>query len=349
MKAIYRICIKISTLFAATTGLIAGETASFSQPYLDRWMYGANASPGTRGMASIFANPGDWSRLGQFMVGFDLSEKIPIGQGAASYQISSIKLTLVTSGQPPFTYDSTYDTVASYLGNDNDPGKPIEIHGVGYLEGYTGEDFLNRRTPISGADGRTAFPLSWDPQGVARDVSRNVAEGFESNPWAVGRVLGIEDGEMVTEEKNVEFSLELTDERVIQYLQSSFDQGKLYLMVSSLQDALQQGGTFVNFFTSDSQEEFFFGGYSPRLEVEYSIVEITNVPAPVINSIEMNGEQLNLSWKQHGGFRYILESSDDCKAWTPVSEFVATADAPLNHTIQASERFRFYRLRRESE
>ena len=105
----------------------------------------------------------------------------------------------------------------------------------------------------------------------------------------------------------------------------------------------------MNFFTSDSQEELFFGGYSPRLEVEYSIVEITNVPAPVINSIEMNGEQLNLSWKQYGGFRYILESSDDCKAWTPVSEFVATADAPLNHTIQASERFRFYRLRRESE
>jgi len=349
MKAIYRIWISICTLFATTAGLIAGETASFSQPYLDRWMYGANASPGTRGMASIFANPGDWSRLGQFMVGFDLSEKIPTGQGAGSYQISSIKLILVTSGGPPFAYDSTYDTVASYLGNDSDPGKPIVVHGVGYLEGYTGEDFLNRRTPISGADGRTAFPLSWDEQGVARDVSRNVAEGFESEPWAIGKVLGVEEGEIVNEEKDVEFSLELTDQKVTQYLQSSLDQGKLYLMVSSLQDALQQGGTFVNFFTSDSQEELFFGGYSPRLAVEYSIVEITDVPAPVINSIERDAGQLNLSWQQHGGFRYVLESSDDCKEWAPVSEFVATEDGPLNHTIQNSERFGFYRLRRQSE
>lgn len=349
MKSLYRVTITISSLLAAFLSSFAAETASFEQPYLDRWMYGANASPGTRGMASVFANPGDWSRLGQFMVGFDLGEKIPTGQGAASYQISSIKLTLVTSGGPPFPYDSTYDTVASYLGNDSDPGKPIVVHGVGYLEGYTGEDFLNRRTPISGADGRTAFPLSWDEQGDARDVSRNVAEGFESEPWAIGKVLGVEEGEIVNEEKDVEFSLELTDQKVIEYLQSSFDQGKLYLMVSSLQDALQQGGTFVNFFTSDSQEEFFFGGYSPRLDVEYSIVEITDVPAPLISSIEMNAGQLNLSWQQHGGFRYFLESSDDCKVWTSVSEFVATEDGPLSHAIQTNERFRFYRLRRQSE
>jgi len=314
---------------------------------MDRWMYGANASPGSRGMASVFADPGDWSRLGQFMVGFDLAEKIPKGKGMASYQISSIKLTLVTAGQPPFTYDATYDTVASYLGNDSDAGRPIEVHGVGYLEGYSGEDFLERRTPISSPDGRTAYPLSWDAEGTGRDVSQNVAGEFESRPWATGRVLGAEDGELVSEEKDVEFALELTDQRVIEYLQSAFNKGKLYLMISSLQDALQQGGTFVNFFTSDSQEEFFFGGYSPGLEVEYSIIEIPQVPAPEINSIEMNDGQLSLSWQQYGGFRYFLESSADCKSWTQLSEFVATEDELFSHALQVSQLYRFYRIRRQ--
>ncbi|MCH2061925.1 MAG: hypothetical protein MK183_14985 [Verrucomicrobiales bacterium] len=347
MKGIYRTSAITFTLFSATFSLFAGETASFPQPYLDRWMYAANASPGSRGMASVFANPGDWSRLGQFMVGFDLGEKIPTGKGATSYRISSMKLTLVTAGQPPFTHDSTYDTVASYLGNDGDAGKPIELHGVGYLEGYSGEDFLNRRTPISGADGRTAYPLSWDEEGKSRDVSQNVASGFESRPWAVGRVLGVEDGEVVNEEKDVEFTLQLTDQKVMEYLQSSFDQGKIYLMISSLQDALQQGGTFVNFFTSDSQEEFFFGGYSPKLEVEYTIVDVPQVPAPVIHSIGMNGGQLSISWQQHRGFKYLLESSVDCKSWSRLSEFVATEDRLFSHVLQAPQGFRFYRIRRE--
>ncbi len=327
----------------------AEQTAMFDQPYLDRWMYGANATPGTRGMASVFADPEDWSRLGQFMLGFDLAEKIPTGRGQGSYEITSIKVTLVTSGQPGFTYDSTYDRVSSYLGADGDAGRPIEMHGVGYADDYTGEDFLNRRTPINGPNGRTAYPLSWDGNDTAIDASRNVAGGFESSPWAIGRVIGGSEGQLVSDERNVEFALVLTDERILEYLQASLDVGKLYLMVSSLQPALQQGGTFVNFFTSDSQEEFFFGGYSPRLEIQYAINDLPQVAAPEIKSIKMNDGQLTMSWQQHEGFRYFLESSSDCRTWTAIEEFLATEGGLFSHELQVSQQHRFYRLRRRSE
>ena len=336
----------VALTFADAIGR-AGQRASFQQPHLDRWMYGANANPGSRGMASVFANSEDWSRLGQFMVGFDLAEKIPVGRGPASYKISSIKLTLITSGQPPFIYDATYDPVSSYLGNDLDAGRPIEVHGVGFLDNYKGEDFLNRRTPISGPDGRTAFPLSWDADGANLDISENVAGGFESRPWATGRIIGNEEGRLVTDESNMEFSLELTDSRVVEYLQASMNGGKLYLMVSSLQAALQQGGTFVNFFTSDSQEEFFFGGYSPSLNVEYEIVTLPQVPAPEIKSIGMQEGRLTMSWHQHKGFTYFLESSPDCSTWTPIAEFVATEDGLLSHVLQVPQRHHFYRLSRQ--
>ena len=76
-------------------------------------------------MASVFANSSDWTRMGQFVIGFQTSEFIPPEKGAENYSIDSIKLTLITPGEPSFQYDSTYDLFETYTGEDSDEGRPI--------------------------------------------------------------------------------------------------------------------------------------------------------------------------------------------------------------------------------
>ena len=87
-------------------------------------------------MASVFANSSNWTRMGQFVIGFQTSEFIPTEKGAENYSIDSIRLTLITPGEPSFQYDPTYDLFETYNGEDSDPGRPIELHGAGSVS-YT--------------------------------------------------------------------------------------------------------------------------------------------------------------------------------------------------------------------
>ncbi len=335
-----RLAAAATLLFAAAAG---ADTVHFDEPSLDRWMYSANSTPGTRGQASVFADPADWNRLAQFMVGFDTSTQIPAGEGAGRYQITSATLTLVTPGQPNFTFDASYDSASSYTGLDPDPGRPLELHGVGYRNDHTGADFLLANTPLSGEGGRNAFPLSWDGQGEERDVSANVAGGFESTPWSVGQVVGVTDGEDVAEERDVRFELDLSDPRVAAYLQAALDRGQLYLMVSSLQPAVQQGGTFVNFFTRDSQEHFFFGGYAPTLEIDYAT---SAQPAFQIDTVGLAGDTVTFGWRQQAGATYIVESKADGGAWTEERREAATADGEASFSATGLAGAKLFRVRR---
>ena len=264
--------------------------------------------------------------MGQFVIGFQTSEFIPKEKGADNYKVESIKLTLITPGEPSFQYDPTYDLFETYINEDLDPGRPIELHGAGFRNDYSGEDFLSRNTPAFSGGLRTVFPLSWDVEGAELDVSGNVSMEVESRPWAVGRIAGPEEGAYVNEEKEMIFELDLSDINVNQYVRDELDAGSLHFVLSSLHTANHQGG-FVNFFTKDSPEEEFFGGYAPRLEINYSLIEepVVATDEVKINSIQAHDGTITISWNQFQGSLYTIQTSVNGRYWVDVHN--QTADS----------------------
>ena len=325
-----------------------GENIEFKEPYLDRWTYPNNATPGSRGMASVFANSSDWTRMGQFVIGFQTSEFIPPEKGAENYSIDSIKLTLITPGEPSFQYDSTYDLFETYTGQDSDEGRPIELHGAGFRNDYIGEDFLSRNTPSFSGGLRTVFPLSWDLEGNDLDVSGNVGLKVESRPWSIGKMAGPEEGAYVNEEIEMIFDIDLSDPNVNQYIQEELDSGSLHFVVSSLHTANHQGG-FVNFFTKDSPEEEFFGGYAPRLEINYSLIEEPFVATGEvkINSVQARDGRITLEWNQSKGSRYTIQTSENGMDWIDVHN--QTADSYSNGLISLpiDEKKKLFRVKKK--
>jgi len=326
------------------SNLIA-EDVEFKEPYLDRWTYPNNSTPGSRGMASVFANSSNWDRMGQFVVGFQTSELIPIEKGVNNYKIDSIKVTLVTPGEPSFQYDPSYDLFETYLNEDSDPGRPIELHGAGYRNDYIGEDFLSRDTPSFSGGLRTVYPLSWDDDGNELDVSGNVPLGVESKPWAIGKIAGPEEGAYVNEEKDVIFEIDLSDPNVNQYVQSELNAGSLHFVFSSLHTANHQGG-FVNFFTSDSPEHAFFGGYSPRMEIKYTIEPSEPQVAEnfAINSIQIRDNEITLTWNQLQGSEYVLQSSSDGNEWIDVHSQTANSDNEYSISLPKEKKSKLYKV-----
>ena len=326
------------------SNLIA-EDVEFKEPYLDRWTYPNNSTPGSRGMASVFANSSNWDRMGQFVVGFQTSEFIPIEKGVNQYKVESITVTLVTPGEPSFQYDSTYDLFETYLNEDSDPGRPIELHGAGYRNDYTGEDFLSRNTPSFSGGLRTVYPLSWDDDGNELDVSGNVPLGVESKPWAIGKIAGPEEGAYVNEEKDVIFEIDLSDPNVNRYVQNELNAGSLHFVLSSLHTANHQGG-FVNFFTSDSPEHAFFGGYSPRMEIKYTIEpsEPQVLENFAINSIQIRDNEITLTWNQLQGSEYVLQSSSDGNEWIDVHSQTANSDNQYSISLPKEQKSKLYKV-----
>ena len=314
------------TIFAIIRSELIGENIEFKEPYLDRWTYPNNSTPGSRGMASVFANSSDWTRMGQFVIGFQTAEFIPKEKGAENYSIDSIRLSLITPGEPSFQYDPTYDLFETYTSEDTDPGRPIELHGAGFRNDYSGEDFLSRNTPSFSGGLRTVFPLSWDLEGNDLDVSGNVGLKVESRPWAIGKIAAAEEGAFVDKEMEMIFDVDLSDPNVNRYIQEELDSGSLHFVLSSLHTADHQGG-FVNFFTKDSPEEQFFGGYAPRLEINYSLIdEPPAVTGEVkINSIQAHDGSITISWNRFKGSIYNIQTSFNGKDWVDVHS--QTADS----------------------
>ena len=314
------------TIFAIFRSELIGENIEFKEPYLDRWTYPNNSTPGSRGMASVFANSSDWTRMGQFVIGFQTAEFIPKEKGAENYSIDSIRLSLITPGEPSFQYDPTYDLFETYTSEDSDPGRPIELHGAGFRNDYSGEDFLSRNTPSFSGGLRTVFPLSWDLEGNDLDVSGNVGLKVESRPWAIGKIAAAEEGAFVDKEMEMIFDVDLSDPNVNRYIQRELDSGTLHFVLSSLHTANHQGG-FVNFFTRDSPEEQFFGGYAPRLEINYSLIDEPPVVTGEvkINSIQAHDGSITISWNQFKGSIYNIQTSFNGKDWVDVQS--QTADS----------------------
>ena len=248
-----------------------------AQPTLDRWMYPFNFQPGGRPVAPTYGSfdPRFDTRDAEFLLGWDTAGVLATNAGPARYLIRRVRVTLTSVAPPtgsgilPFVYDPTYDSYVTYFATnepgyvaDSDLGRPIELYGVGFRNGFTtatfAEDsFFGVLGPIAGETisigTRNAYAMNFDTNGLPIDIANHVGQRnagwtnapFEVRPWAVGTTTNVVPGGEMPDGGTMTFDVALDDPLVVGYLQRALDEGRLRLMVSSLSPAGQStpGGT----------------------------------------------------------------------------------------------------------
>ena len=118
--------------------------ANWDEPAIDRWLHQKMSTPGRKTELSLFTNfePGAGfhpSRNGVLLMGFDVSDQIP-RVTASRYQPHRVTVTAThidVDDGPFIVYDPTMDMLAEIHDGSDDPGKPIELFGIGYDNDYT--------------------------------------------------------------------------------------------------------------------------------------------------------------------------------------------------------------------
>lgn len=251
-------------------GLAREFALDLSPPSLDRWMYPFGFDGGTRPVAPTFASfdPRFDTADAQFLLGWDTAGVLRTNAGPRNYLLRRVRVRATIARDQAFHYDPTFDPYLTYLTNapgyvpDADLGRPVELYGVGFRNGFTAETFaegtffgpLGPTTSDTISIGtRNAYAGMFDESGALLDIANHVGQfnagwtnaPFEARPWAVGTTTAAEPGELVPEAAVFHFDLDLSDPLVVAYLQAALDAGRLRLMISSLSPAAQvtPGGT----------------------------------------------------------------------------------------------------------
>jgi len=253
----------------------------FAEPSIDQWVYPFNSTPGGRDSMSTFGaigSPDFDNRDGQALVGFDTAGFVPTGEGPSRYQIQRIEIRIAVDRGGLFSYDPTYDDVATYYDAadpdfmpDADTGRPVSLFGVGYRNGFDDATFVEG-TAFGGNGStfrsvRNAFASDFESS-VRRDVSNNVDGRFNPTPFAVGTTSGLNPGDLVPADQDFLFEVDLSNPDAVAYLQEQLHAGRLRFMLASLHPAVEQGGEFAPFYT---KENLFGDGLAARLHLEVTI------------------------------------------------------------------------------
>ncbi len=321
------------------------HSAHAQQPQIDRWMYANNFSGGARPSASTFSAlpqaTGDDDRMAQVVVKFDtVAAGVPAGLGAENYQPTRVVFTAVIADSLDLYYDPTEDAHTTYgtgYAADADIGRPFEVHGTGFRNGFTAATFLENSTFGGGSPyHRNAYALGYSPAGVARDVTNNVTLGFDAHPWAVGKVSHIPDGETtpvplapgasVPVYATVTFELNLALPGVAEYVRQSFNQGFIWLTLSSLHSSEMYGSTgYPGYYNKENNEHLLFGDLAPRFDAEYTL------PLRVAAfSRNASTNACRVEWNASPGFQYVVQRSTSLAPgqWTNLTPVPLTTAAP---------------------
>lgn len=251
-----------AVLLAWGQGVASGQTfdVTIPQPTLDRWVYPFASNPGNEFFAPLFGAieiPGFDDRDAQLLVGFNTASHIPTDLPPEWYTVESMSLRVWVGTDEQFVYDDTFDSYTTLLQTtdprytpDSDPGKPVEVFGVGYRNGF-GVLTFQENSPFGGpplvppAEGnRNAYAAVFDLSGLsATDVSRQVRLGFDAPPFGIATIdpgTGVLPGDPVPVGTAMVASLDPCESGGQAYLRRSFAAGRINLMVSSLAPA--QGG-----------------------------------------------------------------------------------------------------------
>ena len=228
-------------------------------PVIERWMYAFNGAPCDRTASSAFGTFGDEAgvdtRHAQHLIGWDTGALVATNRGATNYLVSRARVTLTINRGNLFAYDPTQDDFRTYLPTndparlpDADAGRPVELFGVAFRNGYTAATFDQCAPFGSNTTGqRNAYAAGWSTNGVLVDVGNNVGKTnaafppFEVAPFAIGQTTNVAPGQLVPAGAKIAFDLNLADPFVLAYVQGALHSGHIRLMVTALHES---GGQF---------------------------------------------------------------------------------------------------------
>lgn len=317
---------KHMTLFAITLLMSASAARAtdfaFATPSDDRWHYPFNFTPGVRSTASCFGaiDLGFNDRDGTVIAAWDTSLLISPGQGPAAYNIQSITVTLTNqvnqfvgpewpidlTTDEWFTFDINFDGFINADGiprgapgdtdgesDDPDPGRPLELFGVGFGPVFTAATwdefgiFVGGSTAGGAEVPRDPFPF------VFRDGASDIlhvedsvrglhnaglipplcgppdtACPFTPMTWAIGTPVNYTPGaQSVPFDVVFQIDLSLSGGQVRQYFQEQLDAGRVIVFVTSLREATQMGAQagFPSFYMKEGL--FDPGSKAPALNI----------------------------------------------------------------------------------
>lgn len=312
-----RLFVGVTIAVGATDAL--GETAVWDAPDLDRWLHQGETTPGTKADPSVFTAfgvgaPFSQGRSGVVLLGFDTSDQItPVDP--ERYRVDAVRVTATTVNDGrQVVYDPTADTVAAIAGGTDDPGKPIELFGVGFANDYErlgfggsndglAPEFEENSPPMSAGSlleqTFNVFPLGDDGSGQLGNVFNSPGgEGeftldefgdpvlvtttkspWYPSPWAVGEVDGLSAGEILPGNTPVVFDVDLTTPGVDAYFRESLADGQVAVTLSGLHDltGFHTGGV-IDAFPAFHSKESLFAQFDPSLratlEIDFAVLPL---------------------------------------------------------------------------
>jgi prepilin-type N-terminal cleavage/methylation domain-containing protein len=328
----------LCVLLLAATATPAAIT-TWDWPSIDTWFH-QSGNDNDKADPSSFTNyepgaPFFQSRSGTVLLGFNttacdpaMTSCTPITTVEASrYQINSIRVTatLVQDGRQVI-YDPSEDQLGSILGGSDDPGKPMELFGVGFANGYerlgygphdgAGPEFEEPTALLSSGptleQSFNIFPLGDDGTGQLGNVFNSpggegtftineddelelvevTKQPWHASPWAVGTVNGVAPGTVIPGRPVVTFDVDLSDPAVMEYFQQSLADGSVGVFLTSLHDVtgFHGGGSGDNFPGYYAQHHLAVSlglAQAARLTVDY---EILDPPGDTLGDYDGNGD-----------------------------------------------------------
>lgn len=269
----------------AASSAVGQTTATFNQPTFDRWNYPFGPG-GTRDTMSTFGAfvPGQFDdRDAQALVSYATGANFTPGLGAQNYIITSARVVAANVTDNVIAYDPTQDSFRSSLDPsdpdfvaDADTGVPVEIYATGFRPPFSafsyGETGPFAFGPPTGEGIRNAFAADIDGSGQLRDVSNNVTDRFETNPFAVGQT-NLNPGDLIPSGTEFTFDLDVSNPDIAAYIANGLDAGIVSFSISSLHAAGFGGPpSFPAFFTKESTD--------PNASPVQFIITAEIIPAP---------------------------------------------------------------------
>ncbi|MGH7130803.1 MAG: GC-type dockerin domain-anchored protein [Phycisphaerales bacterium] len=268
----------------------AGVVVELSPPAGDRWNYpfAGNGAEATLPIFAAMGRPGFDDRDGEASIFWQTGAEVPAGFLPGQYRVVSAAVfarAYVSGPSLQFAYDPTQDAVQTYYATDDaeyvadtDADRPIELFAAGFrnmgtLAAYTETSPFTTGAPlVPPAEGaRDMYPVFFSAAGLPVDASRNVRLRYEAEPLAVG-TTSLTPGELVVNNTDFTFNINLGLAGVRQYVQSGLAGGKLAFVVTALMQAQDfGGGVYPRLYSKEATTVAYPGSAPARLRLDVTL------------------------------------------------------------------------------
>ncbi|MCH2141276.1 MAG: hypothetical protein MK100_09655, partial [Phycisphaerales bacterium] len=132
------------------------------------------------------------------------------------------------------------------------------------------------------------------PGGGEVDVSNSVFDGFTPQSMAIGIVDGVQDGGVIDEGSEVRFTIDTSSDEHQAWLAAGLDAGRLIFTISSLVEAEEQGGDFIEFYMRENPLVTAGVRSAATLQLRGSTVDGCTEPADLNEDCQINGADIGL-------------------------------------------------------